>query len=289
MPRRDILVSLLERVILLHTALVLASAPSWAQTIEQPKDVVGDKAVAESDTDLAKQLQNPVGDLVSFPIQYNTNFGYGPHRGTQYVVNLQPVIPFHVNDDWNIITRAILPVVWNPSLSPAPAVPVGIAPTSFTAFLSPRHDANGWLWGVGPVVQVPTISSKTLGSSVWGGGPSAVIVWSGGPWVAGALVNNIWSLSGTPSPAGNSFATFLANPFVAYNFDSGWYISSSPNITANWQYSGTKWTVPIGGGVGRVFQVGALPVDLSLSAYYNVIRPSVGGTWQLSTQLTLVF
>ncbi len=250
--------------------------------------VIGDNAAAESATDLAKQIQNPVGDLISLPLQYNVNFGYGPHQGTQHVLNLQPVIPFHVNDDWNLITRTILPVVWNPGSS-IPTVPVGTAPISFTAFLSPSHDVNGWLWGVGPVVQLPTISSATLGSSVWGAGPSAVIVYSGGPWVAGALLNNVWSLGGTPGPSGNSYSNFLANPFVAYNFDDGWYLSSAPNITANWQVSGTKWTVPIGGGGGRIFLIGTLPVDLSVSAYYNAIRPTFGANWQLSTQLTFVF
>lgn len=250
--------------------------------------VIGDSAAAESATDLAKQIQNPVGDLISLPLQYNVNFGYGPHQGTQHVLNLQPVIPFHVNDDWNLITRTILPVVWNPGSS-IPTVPVGTAPISFTAFLSPSHDVNGWLWGVGPVVQLPTISSATLGSSVWGSGPSTVIVYSGGPWVAGALLNNVWSLGGTPGPSGNSYSNFLANPFVAYNFDEGWYLSSAPNITANWQVSGTKWTVPIGGGGGRIFLIGALPVDLSVSAYYNAIRPTSGANSQLSTQLTFVF
>ncbi len=250
--------------------------------------VIGDNAAAESATDLAKQIQNPVGDLISLPLQYNVNFGYGPHQGTQHVLNLQPVIPFHVDDDWNVITRTILPVVWNPGSS-IPTVPIGTGPISFTAILSPSHDVDGWLWGAGPVVQLPTISSVTLGSSVWGAGPSAVIVYSGGPWVAGALLNNVWSLGGTPGPSGNSYSNFLANPFVAYNFDDGWYLSSAPNITANWQVSGTKWTVPIGGGGGRIFLIGTLPVDLSVSAYYNAIRPTFGANWQLSTQLTVVF
>jgi hypothetical protein len=274
---------------LLYAVLSGAPAPSLAQTAENPGSVIGDNAATESDTDLARQIQNPVGDLISLPLQDNVNFGYGPHKAVQNVLNLQPVIPFHVNDDWNIITRTILPIVWNPDLSPASSVPVGLAPTSFTAFLSPSHDVNGWLWGAGPVVQLPLISSATLGSSVWGAGPSAVIVYSTGPWVAGALVNNIWSLGRTHGPAGNGYSTFLANPFVAYNFDSGWYISAAPNITANWQANGTKWTVPIGGGPGRVFRIGSLPVDLSLSVYYNVVRPSYGAPWQLSLQLTFIF
>jgi hypothetical protein len=273
---------------LLAGVLAATWTSAGAQTAQGPRVVIGDNAAAESATDLAKQIQNPVGDLISLPLQYNVNFGYGPHQGSQHVLNLQPVIPFHVNDDWNLITRTILPVVWNPGSS-IPTVPVGTAPISFTAFLSPSHDVNGWLWGVGPVVQLPTISSATLGSSVWGAGPSAVIVYSGGPWVAGALLNNVWSLGGTPGPSGNSYSNFLANPFVAYNFDEGWYLSSAPNITVNWQVIGTKWTVPIGGGGGRIFLIDALPVDLSVSAYYNAIRPTFGANWQLSTQLTFVF
>jgi hypothetical protein len=260
-----------------------------AQTAGDPLSVVGDNATTESDSDLAKQIQNPVGDLISLPIVNNVNLGYGPHRGTQNVVNLQPVIPFHVNDNWNIITRAILPIVWNPSLQPSPSVPLGTGPTSFTAFLAPQHDVDGWVWGAGPVVQAPTISSASLGSNVWGAGPSAVLVFSGGPWVAGALFNNIWSLGGSSRNSANSYSNFLANPFVSYNFDSGWYISSAPSITANWQYPGTKWTVPIGGGAGRFVHVGSLPIDLSVGTYYNIVRPTGSGRWQLSAQATLVF
>ncbi|RBP16445.1 hypothetical protein DFR50_10587 [Roseiarcus fermentans] len=276
---------------LLCAALLVASPPSLAQTAQPAgrQPLVGDDAKDESDSELAKQIQNPVGDLISFPLQNNVNFGYGPHGGAQNVLNLQPVIPFHITDDWNLITRTILPVVWNPDAAPIPTVPAGTAPTSFTAFLSPRRAVDGWLWGAGPVVQIPTISSTTLGSSVWGGGPSAAIVWSGGPWVTGTLFNAIWSMGGAPGPSGNSYATFLANPFVAYNLDDGWYVSTGPNVTANWQAPGTKWTVPVGGGAGRTFRVGSLPVDLSLSAYYNAVRPTAGALWQLSTQLTFIF
>ena len=277
---------------LLVVALVTASGPSWGQTAPQPaaqtvrEPLVGDDAKNESNADLARQLQNPVGDLISFPLQNNVNFGYGPRGGAQNVLQLQPVIPFHITDDWNLITRTVLPVVWNPDLSPGTTVPVGTAPTSFTAFLAPKHATNGFLWGAGPVVQIPAISSATLGSNVWGGGPSAVIVYMTGPWVAGALANNIWSLGGAESA---SYSTFLGNPFVAYNFDDGWYVISGPNIVANWQAEGTKWTVPIGGGAGRTFRIGALPVDLAVSAYYNVVRPEIGPRWQLSTTLAFVF
>ena len=112
----------------------------------------GSETKGQSDTDLAKKIQNPIGDLYSFPFQSNTNFGFGPHKGTQEILNIQPVIPLHITPDWNIITRTILPLVWNPDLSPAPSVPFGTAPTTFSAFLSPAQPTNGWLWGLGPVI-----------------------------------------------------------------------------------------------------------------------------------------
>src|SRR5271165_420549 len=188
-----------------------ASAPAHAQqgpVASSDAAKPADASVGESDTDLAKKLQNPIGDLYSFPFQSNTNFGVGPHPGTQEILNIQPVIPIHVNDQWNIITRTILPVVWNPDLSPARSVPVGTGPTDFSAFLSPKNPTNGWLWGLGPIIQIPTISGPGLGSSVWGGGPTAVLVYMNGPIVAGVLANNVWSFGGTHGVGGNSYNAF---------------------------------------------------------------------------------
>src|SRR5271165_176770 len=164
------LITLATSVLLLSALSVgaLAQAPSPGSAPParlQTPDGVDDDATA-----LAKKLQNPIGDLYSFPFQNNTNFNYGPNKGTQDILNVQPVIPIHITEDWNIITRTILPLIWQPSLQPAQTVPFGTGPTSFSAFLSPSKPVNGWLWGLGPIVQVPTISNSTLGSSVWGGG-----------------------------------------------------------------------------------------------------------------------
>jgi len=244
-----------------------------------------------SATALAKKLQNPIGDLYSFPFQSNTNFNYGPNKGTQENLNIQPVIPIHINPDWNVIMRAILPLIWQPSLEPAHTVPFGTGPTAFSAFLSPASPTNGWLWGAGPVVQIPTISSATLGSNVWGGGPTGVLVYMKGPVVAGALANNIWSFGGTSSPGGTRYDNFLLQPFFNYNFGGGWYVGTSPIITANWLTSGDKaWTLPIGGNIGRVIKIGGkLPVNLSAGVYGNVLRPQYGATWQLRAQITFIF
>ena len=276
----------------LLAAFPLAGPPARAQ--QGPVEATqaakqADGASADSASDIAKKIQNPIGDLYSFPFQNNANFGAGPHGGVQDVLNIQPVIPIHLTSDWNVITRTILPVVWTPDLSPRQSVPVGTAPTDFSAFLSPSKPSNGWLWGVGPIIQIPTISNASLGSSVWGGGPTAALVYTAGPWVVGGLVNNVWSLGGTKGPFGNAYNNFLTQPFVNYNFSGGWYVSSSPIITANWDTPGRKWTVPIGGGGGRVFLVGKLPLNLSLAAYYNIVKPQYGADWQLRTQLTLIF
>lgn len=254
---------------------------------------VGDQGsdINQSATALAKKLQNPIGDLYSFPFQNNTNFNYGPHDGTQDILNIQPVIPIHVNADWNVITRTILPLIWQPSLQPAHTVPFGTGPTTFSAFLSPHNPTNGWLWGVGPVIQVPTISDKTLGSPVWGGGPTGVLVYMKGRVVAGVLANNVWSFGGTSGRGGTSYNMFLTQPFVNYNFGEGWYVGTSPIITANWLTAGNSaWTLPVGGNVGRVVKIGGkLPVNFSLGVYYNALRPQYGSTWQWRTQVTFIF
>jgi hypothetical protein len=278
-------------------ALTLLSAGAHAQSAAPtpaPVVNVGDQASDASNEDataLAKKLQNPIGDLYSFPFQSNTNFNYGPHDGTQDILNIQPVIPIHVSADWNVITRTILPLIWQPSLQPAQTVPFGTGPTTFSAFLSPHSPTNGWLWGVGPVFQVPTISNKTLGSPVWGAGPTGVLVYMKGPWVAGVLANNVWSLGGTSGRGGTNYNMFLTQPFVNYNFGEGWYVGTSPIITANWLTTGDHaWTLPVGGNVGRVVKIGGkLPVNFSLGAYYNTLRPEYGSTWQLRTQITLIF
>jgi len=216
------------RSMLICSALtVVAVAPALAQTATAPEvqvDVSKASAPAlghadDDATEIAKKLQNPVGDLISVPFTNYTNFNVGPNQGTQDILQLQPVVPIHVSDDWNVITRTVLPFVWSPSFQPDATVPpFGVAPTTFTAFLSPRNPVDGWVWGAGPVAQIPTISNKTLGSNVWGLGPSVVVVKLAGPIVAGVLVNNIFSLGGTPGRRGTRYDTFLLEPFFNYNF-----------------------------------------------------------------------
>jgi hypothetical protein len=243
--------------------------------------------------EIAKKIENPIGDLISVPFNNYATFNYGPNgqsRGTFNLLEIQPVIPIHLTPDWNLITRTVLPLVWTPDLSPVPSVAFGTAPTDFSAFLTPKNPTNGWLWGVGPVVQIPTISNADLGSNVWGGGPTAIIVHEGEKIVAGALANAIWSFGGTHGPLGNAYNTTLIEPFFNYNFGEGWFFYGDPNINVNWQAKGTKWTVPLGGGIAKIIKIeGKLPVKLSAGLFYNAVQPTYGGRLVLNTALALIF
>ncbi len=239
--------------------------------------------------ELAKIAQNPVGNLISVPFQNNTNLNYGPEKGTQNILNIQPVIPISINEDWNIITRTILPVIWQPALGPGDDSVSGLGDLQFNAFLSPAKP-GAWIWGAGGIVQAPTQSNAKLGNDNWGLGPTFVVLHleKGSPWVYGVLVNNVWSLSSNKQ--GGSYSNGLIQPFLNYNFDGGLYLTSSPILSVNWKAEGSQqWTVPLGGGVGKIFHLGKLPVNTQLSAYYNVAKPDFGSNWQIRAQVQLMF
>ena len=237
---------------------------------------------------LAKMAQNPIGNLISLPFQDNVNFNVGPEDGTQNVLNLQPVIPISLNADWNLITRTIIPVISQPAFAPGEDRSNGLGDIQFTAFLSPAN-ASGLIWGVGAIAQLPTTSNDRLGNDRWGLGPSFVALHlaKGDPWVYGALVNNVWSVGSGDNP---SYNNFLLQPFLNYNFPDGLYLTSSPIVTANWKADGDdRWTVPLGGGVGKIFHLGKLPVNTQIQAFYNVVTPDDGADWTLRLQVQLLF
>jgi len=239
--------------------------------------------------ELAKLAQNPVGNLISLPFQNNANLNYGPLKKTQNILNIQPVIPIEVSPEWNIITRTIVPVISQPPLFDGDSRVNGIGPTQLSAFLSPADPKGGVIWGAGAIAQIPTTSDSALGSYRWGAGPTFVILHldKGDPWVYGFLANNVWSVG---SGAGGSYNNFLVQPFVNYNFEGGLYLTSAPILTADWKAeTGQQWTVPLGGGIGKIFHLGKLPVNTQISAYYNVVRPDFGPNWQIRAQVQLMF
>ena len=237
---------------------------------------------------LAKIAQNPVGNLISVPFQENANLNAGPFDHEFNVLNIQPVIPVDISEDWNIITRTILPIVSQPGFAPNQVRSDGLGDVQISAFLSPAKP-GAWIWGAGLVAQLPTHTDVALGNDHAGLGPTFVLLHleRGSPWVYGVLLNNIWSVGSSRSPAYNNG---LLQPFINYNFKSGSYLTTSPVITVSWEAKGSQqFTVPVGVGIGKIFKFGKLPVNTQIGGYYNAVRPDFAPNWQLRLQAQLMF
>ena len=239
-----------------------------------------------SDDDLAKAAQNPLASMISLPFQNNTNFGIGPDDDTQNILNIQPVWPFSLGEDWNFVTRTIIPVISQPGVAPGTSRTNGIGDITLTGWVSPKETGK-WIWGVGGALVLPTATDDALGNDRWSVGPSVVVLTMPGKWVIGSLVSNVWSVGGSGEQDVNFFSWQY---FINYNLDNGWYLTSAPIITANWEAdSKNTWTVPFGGGVGKIFRIGKQPLNAQVSAYYNVEKPDSGADWQLRLQLQMMF
>ena len=229
-----------------------------------------------SDEELVKHAQNPIANLISVPLQNNWYFGAGKKSGTVYVGNIEPVIPIKLNDEWNLITRTIMPIINVPSLFSGTSGATGLGDFNPQFYFSTQ--SGELIWGVGPLFTLPTATDKQLGAGKFSMGPTAVALTMQGPWVVGALANNQWSVAGWGKKNVNSF---LIEPFVNYNLPDHWYLVSAPVMTANWAAAkgGDVWTVPLGGGVGKLFRLGqVLPLEgheiAKLPINTQICRPS---------------
>lgn len=240
-------------------------------------------AAAQSDDALRQAAQNPVAAMISVPFQFNFNFVTGPYGRTQTVLNVQPVYPFSLNSEWNLISRTIAPLISQPIGN---SNSFGIGDINETLFLSPAKPGKV-IWGLGPTFTVPT-GGPGFGTGRWLLGPAFVALRFSGTWLFGALANNQWSVGGDPGrPAVN---TFFLQPFVNYNMSKGWYFNFSPIITANWYAApGEQWVVPLGLALGRVFKIGGQPVNMLAGGFYNVVHPTNGPEWQARFQFTFLF
>ena len=251
----------------------------------------------QSTEDLAAAAQNPVAAMYSLPFQNNIYGGGGSsHNATANVLNIQPVLPFTVGD-WNIISRTIAPLVYLPSLTTGPSEITGqslfvgshfgLGDINQSFYFSPAGPAE-LIWGIGPSVNLPTATATPLGSSKFSLGPAAVALIMPKPWVIGALARQLWSVAG-PSDRPN-VSQLLLQPFVNYNMADGWYLVSSPIITANWEASsGNKWALPLGGGIGKIFRLGEQPMNASLQAFDYLKSPAGGPRWAIRAQLQFLF
>ena len=228
------------------------------------------------EAELAKATQNPVADLISLPFQNNTTYGNEPHNRAQNILNIQPVVPVGLGSKINLINRVIAPIITQPSFTEDNSN-TGLGDINYTAWFSPKESGK-IIYGIGPVFQFPTASKPELGSKEFGLGPSIVALTMINKWVAGIVVNNIWTFGDVGENK------FLFQYFVNYNLPKAWYIVSGPIITANWNAAdGQKWIVPFGAGIGKVFKIGKQPMNINAQAFYNATKPDGVGDFQSSS------
>ena len=269
----------------------------WAQ---QPSGATPEAQKPEAEAsagDLAKAVQNPVASLISVPIQNLTDFNVGPFaRDRNTVLQFQPVIPMQIGQNWNLITRVIGAMIFQPDVRTTDSVQAqqhlgtfGFGDLNPSFFFSPAK-AGKVIWGAGPAFLIPTASDDVLGTGKFSIGPTVVALVQPGHWTLGALVNNVFSVAG---PSGRSGVnTMTLQYFVNYNLKKGYFLTWQPIITANWNApKGDVWLMPIGGGIARIFKLGAQPVNASVQAYWNVKRPDSipSPTWQLKLQFAFLF
>ena len=266
--------------------VLLAAIPARAQQAPGQPPAAPAAAPSSDAAALAKQLANPIASLVSVPFQSNWEFGVGPEEKTRYVMNFQPVMPFSLNADWNLITRVIVPLVSQPPLVSGAAPTFGISDLVTSFFVSPVK--GSLVWGVGPVLLIPATTDPFLGSERWGAGPTAVVLKQVGPWTVGGLVNHIWSYGGNADRAKVN-QTFL-QPFIAYGTKTGYTFTLQTESTANWEAaSGQKWTVPLNVQLSKVTRLGKRPMSVALSPGYFLEKPDGGPNWKIRAALTLLF
>ena len=275
-------------LLVIAAIIALSGTPAMAQDeAKQPAEQAGGGG------DLRAAVQNPVGALISLPFKFT--FDYGASNGEASFLNIQPVIPFTVGD-WNLINRLIVPLIdTDGDITGLPSIPspvsgngaTGLGDINYSLFVSPAKP-KGAIWGIGPSITMPSASDDELGSEKWSTGPTGVVLFQPKWGTIGGLVRQLWSFAGDSDR--DDVNQSLFEPFVNYNLSEGWYLIADIVITANWEASSSNtWTVPLGGGVGKLFKIGDQAMNARTEAYYNVEKPDGAPDWQWGFTLQFLF
>jgi hypothetical protein len=264
----------MPRILTVVTALAFAAAPALAE---------------DSDAELAKKLANPVANLISVPFEYNYNGGFGPQDGHQSYVNIQPVVPFSLSKDWNVIVRTILPVIDQDDVAPGGGSQFGLGDTTQEIFFSPKKPTRGGIiWGVGPALLWPTATEDELGVGKWGAGPTVVALKQEGPWTIGFLGNHIWSYADAGGEDQPDYSNTFLQPFLTYTTKkaTGFFL----NTESNYDWEDGEWSTPINAGVQQMFKLGEQRLQISGGVRYWAVSPEDGPEgWGARVTLTLLY
>jgi hypothetical protein len=264
-----------SRVQRLGQAIALLAAAAPLQAMAQ--DAQG--------SNLAQQLANPVANLISVPFQSNLDVGGGRGDALRYTLNFQPVVPFSLSEDWNLITRTIVPLSHAERVFADHRTGLGDVLQSF--FFSPsRPSASGITWGAGPVILYPTATERGLGSRQWGGGPTGVVLQQNGRWLYGVLGNHVWGFGGEGPERPSVNATFL-QPFLAHTFPT--QTTLSLNLESSYDWARRQWTVPVNLGANQLVNISGQAVQFGAGLRYFAEALSGGPDWGIRLSATLVF
>lgn len=262
----------------LLAAVLLLGQCSWALAAAEAEDAAA----------LAKKLSNPVASLISVPIQYNYDENFGPaDDGEKNLINIQPVIPVSLNEDWNVISRTILPVVSLQDIPSGSGSTSGIGDILQSVFFSPKAPTEqGLIWGAGPVFLLPTASDKLLGGEKWGIGPTAVALKQQGSWTMGFLGNHVWSFAGEDSRSDVN-ATYV-QPFLTFTTKKATTFGLNTETTYDW--TAESWSVPINLSVSQMLKFGKQLVQVGGGVRYWADSPDAGAEeWGFRLALTFLF
>ena len=252
----------------MHSMKITTTRPHMTLALFSLGLCINTAAQAASDAELAQELTNPIANLVTVPIQVNFDNDIGPtDQGSKVFMNIQPVIPVDINEDWILITRTIVPLISQDEIVPGAGSQFGLGDINEQLFFSPKKpSASGITWGVGAAMLLPTATDAKLGSKKWSVGPSGVVITMRGPWTLGALANHVWSVAGNKDRAdiNNTFV----QPFVAYTWSNAWTVSAQTESTYNWKRN--EWAVPVNVAAAKLVKFGKVPVSLQAGVGYWV-------------------
>jgi hypothetical protein len=263
------------------TLVVFVAHPISTASAQAPEADTGGHADHAA---LAEQLQNPIANLTSVPLQSNFDFGIGQEAAFRYTLNFQPVVPISLSSDWSLISRTIAPIIYEEKTLPAGDDHAGLGDVLQSLFFVPAG-SSPITWGVGPALSLPTATSDTLGSQQWALGPTAIALAQPSPWTVGVLANHLWSVAGNDDRADVN-STFL-QPFASYTTRTATSLSASLEAVHDWE--GDSWSVPAILGLGQVFKVAEQPASVTLAGKYWLAGPEAGPDWGARLVLTLLF